>query len=343
MIGNSLGMIDREGSKPALSGLPARDCLIVAIATPVTDAFHPDVALLVERCRKLMQDGCDGITLFGTTGEGAEFSVADRTATLEQVIAAGVPADRIVVSVGALSIPDIVTLARHATERKVDGLLLMPPCVYRGGITDDGAFRFYAAVIDAIARPDLRLYLYHFPDICGVPITPNVVRRLDERYPGIIAGIKDSGGDLDFTEALLRRFSHLSIFTGSEMHVPQLLASGGRGTICGLANVMPRLMRAMFDAPNLFERRRHIQQILGADIVLSRRPFIASVKALVADSTGDPRWRRVLPPMSELPLLEEQRMIADYRAWESTLPPASRSLYPAGPAADPKVVSLRRG
>jgi 4-hydroxy-tetrahydrodipicolinate synthase len=328
---------------PALSGLPARDCLVVAIATPITNSFRPDVERLVERCRRLMQDGCDGITLFGTTGEGAEFSVADRTAALEQVIAAGVPANRIIVSVGALSIPDIVTLSRHAIDLEVDGLLLMPPCVYRGGITDDGAFRYYASVIDAIARPDFRLYLYHFPDICGVPITPNVVRRLDERYPGLIAGIKDSGGDFDFTEALLKRFSHLSIFTGSEMHVPQLLANGGRGTICGLANVMPRLMRAMFDAPNLFERRRYIQQILGADMVLSRRPFIASVKALVADSTGIDRWRRVLPPMSELPLLEEQRMIVDFRAWESTLPPASRSLYPAVPAFDPKVVSLRRG
>lgn len=326
-----------------MSGLPVRDCLVVAIATPVTDAFRPDVDLLVERCRTLMQAGCDGVTLFGTTGEGAEFSAADRMMTLEQVIAAGVPPERIIVSVGALSIPDIVTLSRHAIEQKVDGLLLMPPCVYRGGITDDGAFRFYASVVGAIARPVLRLYLYHFPDICGVPVTPTVIRRLDERYPGIIAGIKDSGGDIDFTEVLLRRFSHLSIFTGSEMHVPQVLANGGRGTICGLANVMPRLMRAMFDAPNLFERRRHIQQILGADVVLSRRPFIASVKALVADSTGDPRWRRVLPPMSELPLLEEQRMIADFRVWESTLPQASRSLYPADAASDPKVVSLRRG
>lgn len=326
-----------------MSGLPERNCLVVAIATPVTDAFRPDVDLLVERCHTLMQDGCDGVTLFGTTGEGAEFSAADRMTTLEQVIAAGVPPERIIVSVGALSIPDIVTLSRHAIGQKVDGLLLMPPCVYRGGITDDGAFRFYASVIDAIARPDLRLYLYHFPDICGVPVTPKVIRRLDERYPGVIAGIKDSGGDIDFTEALLRRFSHLSIFTGSEMHVPQLLANGGLGTICGLANVMPRLMRAMFDAPNLFERRRHIQQILGADVVLSRRPFIASVKALVADSTGDPRWRRVLPPMSELPLLEEQRMIVDFRAWESTLPQVSRSLYPADTASEPKVVSLRRG
>jgi len=326
-----------------LSGLPARDCLIVAIATPITESLHPHVDLLIERCRRLMQDGCDGITLFGTTGEGAEFSAADRMAALERVIAAGIPSDRIIVSVGALSVPDVVALARHAMGQKVDGVLLMPPCVYRAGITDDGAFRFYSSVIDAVARPKTRLYLYHFPDICGVPITSNVVRRLDERYPGVIVGIKDSGGDLDFTEALLRRFSHLSIFTGSEMHVPQLLASGGRGTICGLANVMPRLMRAMFDAPNMFERRRYIQQILSADVVLSRRPFIPSIKALVADSTGVTEWRRVLPPMSELPVLEEQRMAADFRRWESTLPPASRSLYPADTDCDPKVVSLRRG
>jgi len=241
-----------------------------------------------------------------------------------------------------MSIPDIVALARHATDQKVHGVLLMPPCIYRGGVTDDGAFRFYTTVIDAIARPDLRLYLYHFPDICGVPITPNVVRRLDERYPGIIAGIKDSGGDLDFTEALLRRFSHLSIFTGSETHVPQALASGGRGTICGLANAMPRLMRAMIDAPNLFERRRFIPQILGGDLILSRRPFIASIKAILADATGDPAWRRVLPPMAEVPVIEEARMVADFQRWESTLPPAARSLYPADMGADPKVVSLRR-
>src|SRR5262245_6542949 len=322
-------MIDQQGSVPALSGLPARDCLVVAITTPITDSFRPDAALLVDRCRTLMLDGCDGVTLFGTTGEGAEFSVADRTATLEQVIASGIPADRIIVSVGALSIPDVVTLARHALDQKVDGLLLMPPCVYRGGVTDDGAFRFYASAIDAIARPDLRLYLYHFPDICGVPVTPNVVRRLDERYPGRIAGIKDSGGDLDFTEALLKRFSHLSIFTGSEVHVPQLLASGGRGTICGLANVMPRLMRAMIDALNLFERRRFIPQILGGDLILSRRPFIASIKAILADATDDPAWRRVLPPMAEVPVIEEARMVADFRRWESTLPQAARSLYPA--------------
>ena len=176
-----------------------------------------------------------------------------------------------------------------------------------------------------------------------MPVTPNVVRRLDQRYPGRIAGVKDSGGDLDNTEALLRRFSHLSIFTGNEVHVPQAMASGARGTICGLGNVMPRLIRAMFDASTPFDRRRFAPQILAGDNILSRHPFIPSMKAIIADATGIDGWRRVLPPLAELPMIEEQRMVADFRRWEASLPMSSRSLYREEVAADPKVVALRRG
>jgi len=325
-----------------VAGLPTTDCLLVAVTTPVTPDFHPDAELLLARCNSLLAAGCDGVTLFGTTGEGAEFAVEDRQAALERLIAGGLDPARIIVSVGALAIPDIVRLSRHALDQKVAGLLLMPPCVYRGGITEDGTFRFYAAVIDQTGREDMGLHLYHFPDICGVPITPTVIRRLEERYPRAIAGVKDSGGDLDFTEGLLRRFSHLSIFTGSEIHLPQVMASGARGTICGLGNVMPRLMRGLFDARTPFERRRLVPLIVAGDNILSRRPFIASVKALIAEADGNPAWRRVLPPMAELPLAEEQRMIADFRHWEAGLPAPLRSLYPAADAPDPKIVSLRR-
>src|SRR6185369_458116 len=325
-----------------VTGLPTTDCLLVAVTTPVSPDYRPDADLLLERCSDLIAAGCDGVTLFGTTGEGAEFGVEDRQAALERVIAGGLDPARIIVSVGALAIPDIVRLSRHALDQKVAGLLLMPPCVYRGGITEDGTFRFYAGVIDRIEREEMGLYLYHFPDICGVPITPAVVRRLEERYPRAIAGVKDSGGDLDFTEGLLRRFSHLSIFTGSEIHLPQVMASGARGTICGLGNVMPRLMRGLFDARTPFERRRLVPLIIAGDNILSRRPFIPSVKALIAEAEGNPAWRRVLPPMAELPLAEEQRMIADFRQWESGLPAPLRSLYPATDAPDPKIVALRR-
>lgn len=322
------------------TGLPLADCLIVAAATPITAELRPDAVLLSEHCRTLMELGCDGVTLFGTTGEGSEFTVADRRAALVEVLK-GIPAKRSIASIGAMAIPDVIELAQVTIELGLDGALLMPPCIYRGGITEDGTFQFYARVIEGVGDDRLRLYLYHFPDISGVPLTPNVIRRLDERFPKIIAGVKDSGGDVDFTEGLLRRFSHLSILTGTEVHVPQILASGGRGTICGLANTMPRLLRAMFDAGNAFERRKFIPQILSGDNILSRRPFIASTKAVLADAFDEGGWRRVLPPMAELPALEEQRMVADFRRWEAGLPAAWRSFFDDAVTSDPKIVPLR--
>jgi 4-hydroxy-tetrahydrodipicolinate synthase len=298
------------------------------VATPLTAEDRPDAALLLARCRALLAAGCDGIALFGTTGEGTELAVEDRQAILAGLIAGGLDPARLIVSAGALSMVDSVRLTVDATERRVAGVLLMPPCVYRSGITEDGTFRFYASVIDRVSRADLRLYLYHFPDISGVPVTPGVVRRLEERYGEIIAGVKDSGGSFEFTEGLLRRFSHLAIYTGSEGQVPQALASGARGTICGLGNVMPRLLRAMLDAPSHFERRQFTVPILAGDNILSRHAFIASIKAVLADATGEAAWRRVLPPMAEIPLAEELRLITDFRRWEARLPPALRSLYP---------------
>ena len=316
-------------------GLPRHDCLVVAIATPVTRDLAPDVPLLLDRSRDLLEAGCDGIALFGTTGEGAHFTPRERMATLEALVAAGLPPGRLVMATGALALPDVVELSRHAVAQGVAACLLMPPCFYRGGLTEDGAFRWYASAIDHIGTERLRLLLYHFPDISGVPITPGTVRRLVERYGPQIAGIKDSGGDLDVTEALLRRFSELAIFTGTETHVPAAMASGARGTICGLANVIPRLMRRMLDAPSLPERRRFVPLVRAVDSILSRGPFIAGVKAIVAAVTGEPGWRRMVPPAIPLPMVDEARLLEDFGRFEDALAPDCREMAPrAAPAAE---------
>lgn len=325
-----------------LSLIPSTKALLVAVATPLDRDLRPDAERLAAHCRWLISHGCDGVAVFGTTGEGAEMAIADRMEALDRLLAAGIEPGRVVVSIGAASIADNVALARHALERDVAGLLLMPPTIFRNSITEEGTFRFFSEVIDRTRETDMRLLLYHFPDISGVPLTPRVVRRLDQRFAGAIAGIKDSGGDVEFTEDLIRRFSHLSIYTGSETHLPQLIASGARGTICGLANVMPRLLRAMVDAPTAFDGRRFLPDLVSGDAILSRQPFVVSLKAALATVT-DAAWRRVLPPLAELPLQEERLLAADFRRWEESLAPDLRSLFPDTEASDGgNVVALRR-
>jgi 4-hydroxy-tetrahydrodipicolinate synthase len=317
-------------------GLPLRDCLIAAIATPITAELEPDAPLLAARCRRLFEDGCDGFALFGTTGEGAHFAARDRMAALESLLAAGLAPGRLIVATSALAIPEVVELTRHATSLGVAGCLLMPPCFYRAGITEEGVFRWFATAVDRTGHDGLHLILYHFPQISGVPVTPPVIRRLRERYGPLIAGIKDSGGALDFTEALLRRFSDFAVFTGTETHVPAALAAGARGSICGLANVIPRLMRRMLEAPSLPERRGFVRLLEAVDAILSRGPFIAAVKAVVAATTGEPAWQRLVPPLTGLSMFDEARLIDDFRRFEESLPPDLREpSVAARPVAEP--------
>ncbi|MCX7303695.1 MAG: dihydrodipicolinate synthase family protein [Hyphomicrobiales bacterium] len=323
--------------------LPGTKCLAVASATPVTADLSPDNVLLAEHVSTLLDAGCDGIAIFGTTGEGPEFTGADRKAGLEAVLNAGVAPRRLIVSTTALSIGETVDLTRHAMDADVDSILLMPPCMFRSNITAEGTFRFYASVIDRLGRNDLRLCLYHFPDICGVPLTPPIIRRLDEAFPGIITGIKDSGGDFGFTESLVRSAGHLGVYVGSEIHIPQALAIGARGTICGLGNIMPKLLRAMVDAPTAFDGRKLIPQVTSGDLILSRQSFGASIKAVLAHVTGNPAWGRMLPPLDELHYPERGWMVRDFERWERSLPASMRSFFgDDAPAAEGNVLPLRR-
>ncbi|NQU71348.1 MAG: dihydrodipicolinate synthase family protein [Rhodospirillales bacterium] len=291
--------------------------LLAAVASPVDKDMGCDNQLLENRCRYLLQAGCDGLALFGTTGEGPLFHANQRIAALNHLVAAGIAPSQILVSASAMTLPDIARLGRHATDIGSAGVLLMPPFFFRERISDDGVFRFYAAAIEQIARPDLKLLLYHFPAMSGVPINPDLVRRLMERFPGTIVGIKDSGGDWDFTDTLLTRFSDLSIFTGTEVDVPRLLAAGGAGTICGLANVIPILMRRMFDAPTFSARRRFIPLIHSIDAIMSRGPFICCLKTMIAAETGQADWLRMAPPLIPLPAYKRKQIIDDFRQFET--------------------------
>jgi 4-hydroxy-tetrahydrodipicolinate synthase len=281
-----------------MADLPSRNCLITAVATPLTADLAPDATLLTAHCRSLLASGCDGIALFGTTGEGPHFSVAERQRTLEQAIAGGIDAGRLVVSASASSLADVVALARHAIAWGAGPILLMPPWFLRGATATAGVERFYGAAIERIAEPGLRILLYHFPDITGFGFDPALARRLVDRHPGIITGIKDSGGNWDKTAALLREFPHLTVLTGTETHLPQAIAAGAAGTICGLGNMMPGLLRRLIDRPELAARL--LPAIQAIDDLVSAGPFVPGVKAVVAALTGQAAWRQVTPPLAPL-------------------------------------------
>ena len=105
--------------------------LWVAMATPLDAEGHVDHTLLARHGLWLLEQGCDGLVPFGTTGEGPSFSGAERIAAAEALLRAGVPAARIGLGTGCPAIPDTVAMTREALSLGMTHALILPPYFFR--------------------------------------------------------------------------------------------------------------------------------------------------------------------------------------------------------------------
>jgi 4-hydroxy-tetrahydrodipicolinate synthase len=277
-----------------------------AMLTPIERDGGVDGPRFAAHARRLLAQGVDGLAPFGTTGEGQSFSMAQRAAALSALLAQGIAAERVIAGTGCASLAETVALTRQAVQSHCAACLVLPPFFFKD-VTNEGLFAWYARLIDAVADSRLRLVLYHIPQVTGVPVAVDLVQRLAEAFPGIVAGVKDSSGDWSNTAALLERVPQLALFVGHEPHIPRLLAAGGAGTICGVANVYPALVRALF-APGASEA--DVERVTTFIDIAFRQPFLAAFKCIVAARTGDPAWLALCPP--QVPLEQSaQRTLLD--------------------------------
>jgi 4-hydroxy-tetrahydrodipicolinate synthase len=280
--------------------------LWVATLTPLTRDLGCDGARLAQHCRQLLAAGCAGLALFGTTGEGPSFSAGERRRALEAVLAAGIPAERIILGTGCAAIPDTIELTRAAADAGCAGALVLPPFFFKE-VAGEGVYRAFAEIADGVRGDRARLYLYNIPGMTAVPLDYETIARLARDFPGLVVGVKDSSLDWSYTAPLLGRFPDLEIFVGAEHHVPQALRAGAAGTICALPNVAPLLMRALYDAADPAPRLAEVQAFLDA---MAPHHFIAALRAIAAAQRGEDAWRRSRAPLLPLAPDAERRLMA---------------------------------
>ena len=276
--------------------------VIAAVLTPLNDDLSPDHAEHVAHCRRLLAEGCDGLSPLGTSGEGASFSVAERKAILEALLDAGLSPDILLPGTGAASVADTIELTRHALSAGVTSVLMAPPFYYKN-VSEDGLVAAYSRIAEGIGDDRLRVVLYHIPPVTAVPITYGAIARLREAFPGIFAGVKDSSMDFGNMSGYVDRFPGFAVLSGGEPLVKPILEYGGAGSITGLSNLA---------APDLAVVTGHYAdpdraaEVLAAHRRLTRtraavsKPNIAVMKAILARRTGKPSWRNVRPPLVPL-------------------------------------------
>jgi len=141
--------------------------VIAAIATPVHESGAPDLDRATTLARHLLDNGCDGLNVLGTTGEATSFSREERMTVMRAYKDNGLPMERLMVGTGAAAVADAVALTRHAATLGFAGALLLPPFYYKGA-PDDGLAAYIEAIVKGTADKPIPLYLYHFPAMSGL-------------------------------------------------------------------------------------------------------------------------------------------------------------------------------
>src|SRR5919206_2920059 len=131
--------------------------VIGAIVTPADAAGAPDHERFLKLARHLLDNGCDGLNVLGTTGEATSFTAEQRMGLMSAVAKAGLPLDRLMVGTGAAAVGDALRISRHAAELGFAGALVLPPFYYKG-VAADGILRYLDAVVSGSAKPTVPIY-----------------------------------------------------------------------------------------------------------------------------------------------------------------------------------------
>lgn len=263
-----------------------REGIYAASLIPLDEQGRCQTDELAAHCFDMINQGCEGVVLFGTAGEGYSFSVAERINALEALLAKGFDPQKIIVANASANIPDTIALAKAAKE--CAALLLAPACYYKK-VSEEGVIAYYQEIIRHLDNP--RILLYHIPQYTGVPITLNIIKALREQ----VLGLKESEGNRAFTKEILEAFPGFQVFVGSEKQIIEAVSYGAAGSICGMANLYPALMHSLYVSgkKGLIDNPPEAEAVFA---LFQGAPFIPRAKALLAAKKGD-QWRAVRPPL----------------------------------------------
>lgn len=275
--------------------------LIAPILSPFTDDLSFDQITYNKLAKDLLGSGCTGLAPFGTTGEALSIGVEDRKQALDGLIASGIDPSVLIPGTGLCNLSESVALSQQAVDAGCEGVMVLPPFYFKG-VSDEGLLRYYEEFIDRVNRDNLRIYLYHIPQVSGVGLSIELVDALREKYPTIVVGIKDSSGDWGNTKNLLDMEDFI-VYPGSELQLVEAMKMGAPGCISATANLNSRQISDVIkhcEDENWDKAAASHEPVIQTRLVFQNYSPIPAQKALLAQITRQESWRNVRPPLMPL-------------------------------------------
>jgi 4-hydroxy-tetrahydrodipicolinate synthase len=262
---------------------------MIKYIAPTLTALHNAKEVDVESCLKLydylVNNGIDGIAVFGTSGEFPHISLAEKKKLIKAAAAQIKNRAEYVVGTGTMNADETIELSNFSFDCGADAVIIVSPYYY--GMTDDSIFEYYSKVADEVKG---NIYLYNFPDRTSYSIKPQTVLKLARAHSNII-GIKDTLPDMGHTVDIIKtvkpEFPEFAVFSAYDNNFVYNILSGGNGCVAILANIAPKLFSAWVKAAREkdFDTLACIQKKVDRlmDILWIYSPFLATTKAILKD------------------------------------------------------------
>jgi len=266
--------------------------------------FNKDLSLNIEKtighAEKIIDQGCHGVAIFGSTGQAQLISVSEKISLLNKLSQSNYN-DKFLIGTGLNSLSETVNLMKVASSLKFNDFLIMPPAYYKYG--DKEVVEFYSRVVDAV--PSSKIILYNFEKLCGYKFSVECVEELVKKFPEQIVGVKDSSYNL--YEHL--KIDNFSVLPGSESKLLKGLELGCTGIITATCNVTAGLSRKVYD--DFIEKKSQTSNEMLCDIRNTFEKFnlISGLHSFM--SNGDEIYKNVLPPVSLLSEKDKKKLIED--------------------------------
>ena len=288
---------------------------ISGIYAATMSVLNSDLSLNVEKtinhAEKLIDQGCHGTAIFGSTGQSQLIPISEKIDLLNHLSKSKYKNNHLI-GTGLNSLGETINFMKIAKSLDLNKFLIMPPAYYKYG--DQEVIEFYTRIIESI--PECKIILYNFEKLCGYKFSIDCVDKLVKKFPDQIVGVKDSSYNL-FENLKLKNFS---IFPGSELKLLKGLELGCSGIITATCNVTAKLSRKVYDDFNSGKKQSYNQKLCDVRSAFDKYNLISGLHTYC--SQENEIYKNILPPLSLLSKTDEKNLIYDLKDLNFTNKPS---------------------
>tara|TARA_B100000965_G_scaffold388457_1_gene393008 strand:+ start:1558 stop:2424 length:867 start_codon:yes stop_codon:yes gene_type:complete len=267
-----------------------------------------DVKKTIKHAENLIDNGCHGVAIFGSTGQAQLLSFSEKISLLNDLSKSNYK-NNFLIGTGLNSLNETINLISISKSLGFKNFLIMPPAYYKYG--DDEAFNFYSRIVNS--HPDIQIILYNFEKLCGYKFSPECVEKLVRKFPSQIVGVKDSSYNLFET----LKIDNFSMLPGSESKLLKGLKLGCSGIITATCNATSRLARKVYDDFQNNQEQSVNEKLCKVREVFEQYNLVSALHSLLG--TKKSTYNNILPPLSILDEEKKQKLILELNSLDFTL------------------------